>query len=274
VTIAEAHPGHDRHTAPALGWYLSDPARAIAEYGLHLVASPLRVAMPRGEGHPVLVLPGLLAGDGSTRPLRGALRGLGHDVHGWQLGRNVGPTPECVTGMRDRIRELADGCGTTVSLVGWSLGGIYARELARWVPDAVRQVVTLGSPIRLECQAQTRVHRVFERYAHLHVQRWTLPLEHGREPLTVPATSIYSRWDGIVAWRACLDQPSERAENIAVVASHLGLGHHPAVLYAIADRLAQPQGRWEPFQAPALLRSAFPRPDEFVPPAHELPEAA
>lgn len=266
----DSHPGHDQHVAPPLGWYLSDPARAVVEYGLHLVSGPLRAVLPTGDGHPVLVLPGLLAGDFSTRPLRGALRRLGYYVHGWRLGRNVGPTRECVTGLGERIRELADRHGTRITVIGWSLGGIYARELARREPDAVRQVITLGSPIRLECEAQTHAHRVFERYSHLHVEQWSLPLEHGCEPLHVPATSIYSRWDGIVSWRACLDEPSPHAENVAVMASHLGLGHHPAVLYAVADRLAQRDGEWAPFRAPALLRSAFPRPDALAP-LHDAP---
>lgn len=258
----------ERRAAPSLTWYLTDPARAVAEYGLHLALGPLLPALPRGDGHPVLVLPGLLAGDGSTRALRRDLRRLGYFVHGWRLGRNVGPTERCVTGLRERITEIADRHGTAVSLVGWSLGGIYARELARRAPEAVRQVITLGSPIRLECEAQTRAHGVFERFSHLHVEEWTLPLEHGCDPLPVPATSIYSRCDGIVSWRACLDEPSPRAENIAVLASHLGLGHHPAVVYAVADRLAQPEGRWAPFRPPSLLRPVFPEPDEFVP----LPE--
>lgn len=259
------HSGHEHHAAPSLAWYLSDPARALAEYGLHVLSGPLRSALPRGDGQPVLVLPGLLAGDGSTRPLRGVLRGLGYYVHGWRLGRNIGPTLECITGLHARIREVADRHGAPVSLVGWSLGGIYARELARRAPDTVRQVITLGSPIRLECQDQTHARRVFERYAHLHVELPAFPLEHGSDPLACPATSIYSRWDGIVSWRACLDHPSERAENIAVMASHLGLGHHPAVLFAVADRLAQPAGGWAPFRAPALLRSVFPRPDDVAP---------
>jgi pimeloyl-ACP methyl ester carboxylesterase len=267
---------HGLHRAPALGLYLSDPIRAVAEYGLHLISGSLHAALPRGDGHPVLVLPGLLAGDRSTSPLRGTLRKLGYCVHGWQLGINIGPTAKCVDGMRDRVAELADRHGTPITIVGWSLGGIYARELARRVPDAVRQVVTLASPIRLECASQTYAHRVFERFSHLHVEPLTLPLEHGRAPLHVPATSIYSHWDGVVSWRACLDQPSPTAENVAVIASHLGMGHHPAALYAVADRLAQPVGQWRPFQAPGLLRPAFPTPDipEPLPEVVEVAQAA
>jgi hypothetical protein len=102
--------------------------------------------------------------------------------------------------------------------------------------------------------------KVFDRYSHLHVEHRTLPLESETTPLPVPATSIYSHYDGIVHWQTCLDTPGESCENIAVMASHLGLGHHPASIWAITDRLAQPEGTWKPFKAPLFLRPAFPKP--------------
>jgi pimeloyl-ACP methyl ester carboxylesterase len=246
---------------PPLPLYLSEAPRAMADFGLYLAARPLMPTLPQGDGHPVLVLPGLLADDASTRALRSVLRRLGYRVHGWRLGRNIGPTAECLRGMSARIDDLSDRYGRPISLVGWSLGGIFARDLARQTPDSVRQVVTLGSPFRLTRSSQSRATRVFERFAHLHVSNLALPLESESRPLTVPATSIYSRYDGIVHWQTCLQDPSPTAENIAVHASHLGLGHHPAVLYALADRLAQPLGTWRPFRAPLVLRPAFPKPD-------------
>ncbi|WP_409330412.1 esterase/lipase family protein [Trujillonella humicola] len=246
---------------PALPLYLSEPGRAVADYGLYLAARPLLQALPHGDGHPVLVLPGLLADDASTRTLRATLRRLDYRVHGWRLGRNIGPTPTCVGGMRRRLDDLADRYGRPVSLVGWSLGGIFARELTRATPDSVRQVITLGSPFRLTCESQTRAARVFNRFSHLHVDSVSFPLESECTPLPVPATSIYSHADGIVHWQTCLETPGPRAENIAVHASHLGLGHHPAVVYAVADRLAQAEGSWRHFRAPAVLRPVFPRPD-------------
>jgi pimeloyl-ACP methyl ester carboxylesterase len=249
---------------PPLACYLTETPRAAVEYSLHLAAWPLRVTLPRGDGHPVLVLPGLMASDVSTRALRGALRAAGYRVHGWRLGRNIGPTARAMTGMRERLDDLNQRYGRQVSVIGWSLGGIFARELARGAPTAVRQVVTLGSPFRLAHGSQTRAHRLFNRFSHLHVGRWELPLEHGHGPLPVPTTSIYSRHDGIVAWPACLNDASPLAENIAVVSSHLGLGHHPAVIWAVADRLAQPPDGWRPFRAPVLLRHAFPRPDRYL----------
>jgi pimeloyl-ACP methyl ester carboxylesterase len=250
---------------PALPLYLTEPGRALGDYGLYLAAKPLMSRLPRGDGHPVLVLPGLLADDISTRVLRAVLRKLGYDAHGWGLGRNIGPTASCVKGTRDLLDHLSDKHQRPVSLIGWSLGGIFARDLARRSPDAVRQVITLGSPFRIARHTQSRASKVFERYSHLHVEHRTFPLEHDAEPLRVPATSIYSHLDGIVHWQTCLNTPGERCENIAVMASHLGLGHHPASIWAIADRLAQPEGSWQPFRAPLVLRPAFPRPAQAEP---------
>jgi hypothetical protein len=247
---------------PALPLYLSEPGRAVADYGLYLAARPLLPRLPHGDGHPVLVLPGLLADDVSTRALRATLRRLDYRVHGWGLGRNIGPTAVCVNGMRDKLDYLHGRYRRPVTLIGWSLGGIFARDLARNSPAAVRQVITLGSPFRIARHSQSRATKVFERYSHLHVEHRTFPLESDAAPLTVPATSIYSHFDGIVHWQTCLNTPGERCENIAVMASHLGLGHHPASIWAIADRLAQPEGTWKPFKAPLFLRPAFPRPAE------------
>jgi pimeloyl-ACP methyl ester carboxylesterase len=245
---------------PALPLYLSEPGRAVADYGLYLAARPLMQRLPHGDGHSVLVLPGLLADDVSTRALRNVLRKLGYDVHGWGLGRNIGPTAACVNGTRARLDQLNDSSGKPVTVIGWSLGGIFARDLARRSPDSVRQVVTLGSPFRLARHSQSRATKVFDRFSHLHVEHRTLPLESESLPMLVPTTSIYSHFDGIVHWQTCLNTPGERCENIAVMASHLGLGHHPASIWAVADRLAQAEGTWKPFKAPLVLRPAFPKP--------------
>jgi len=273
--MAIAKPAPRAPGPPALPLYLSDPGRAVAEFGLLLGALPLQRMLPRGDDHPVLVLPGLLADDDSTWALRRILRDLGYRVHGWRLGRNLGPTPAALTGMAERLQALHRRYGTAVSLIGWSLGGIYARTLARNAPDSVRQVITMGSPFRLSDERQSRAGRAFNRYTHLHVPRTKLPAEFDVEALPVPATSIYSRYDGIVAWQACLDPPSPRSENIAVIGSHLGYGHNPAVIYAVADRLAQPPGTWSPFAAPRGLRPLFPRPDTAPerPPATRSPVA-
>ncbi|OBK19270.1 esterase/lipase family protein [Mycobacterium asiaticum] len=247
-------------SAPPLGLYLTDIPRAVVEYGQLLSVLPLQHKLPVGDRHPVLVLPGLLAGDGTTYTLRRVLTRLGYRAHGWGLGVNIGPTPKVVAGIYELLDELHTRYDAPVSLIGWSLGGIFARRLARRNPAAVRQVITLGSPYRMQHAGQSRATASFNLFARLHAERHELPLASENEPLPVPSTSIYSRYDGMVAWQTCIDASSERAENIAVLSSHIGYGHHPATIWAIADRLAQPAGTWTPFRPPAALRPLFPRP--------------
>jgi pimeloyl-ACP methyl ester carboxylesterase len=244
---------------PGWGWFLSEPGRAVADYGALLAASPVLLASPRGDGHAVLVLPGFLAEDSSTATLRIFLRSRGYDVHGWRLGRNLGPTAAILSGMTACLTEMAARTERPVSLVGWSLGGIFARELARAHPALVRQVVTLGSPFRLADSRDSRAHAAFQRYSRLHVDGATLPRrEHLGRPIGVPSTAIYSKHDGIVPWEACMELPGHYRENVAVYSSHLGLGHNAAALWVVADRLAQPVGVWRPFRAPAVARPLFP----------------
>ncbi|TCC32241.1 esterase/lipase family protein [Kribbella sindirgiensis] len=243
---------------PALHLYLTEPSRSFVDFGqLATARSVLRTA-PRGDEHPVVVLPGLLASDVSTATLRWYLARLGYRAHGWDLGRNIGPTPTVLDGMRARVRDLAERHGETVSLIGWSLGGIYARELAREMPHLVRYVITLGSPFRHDLPPDNRARRVFQLLSPLHVPESVPPPEHTRPPLAMPATSVYSVRDGIVPWRTCIDTPGPRRENIAVNASHLGYGHNPAVLWLTADRLSQAPGTWEPFVPPPALARHFP----------------
>lgn len=246
---------------PGLALYLTDIPRAVVEYGQLMTTMPLRGALPTGDGHPVLVLPGLLAGDGTTWTLRRLLIRLGYHAYGWGLGLNIGPTHKVVSGITDRLLELHNRHNEPVSLVGWSLGGIFARTLARRHPSAVRQVITLGSPYRIGHERQSRAAATFRWFTRLHAERHQFPLDIESEPMPVPATSIYSRYDGMVAWQTCIDATSEQAENIAVLSSHIGYGHHPATIWAITDRLAQPRGTWAPFRPPTVLRPLFPRPD-------------
>ncbi|MEU4804770.1 alpha/beta hydrolase [Actinosynnema sp. NPDC023587] len=243
--------------APGLLWYLTEPTRAVVDIGQFAAARSLLRAAPSGDGHTVLVLPGLGGGDGTTAMLRKFLHGLGYDVRGWGLGRNIGPSVAVVHGMRALLRDLA-GAGP-VSLVGWSLGGIFARELAREHPYLVRQVVTLGSPYAMTDLRQTRVNPVYRLLARFYVAGADLPPpEHTRPPMPVPATSVYSKSDGIVAWRTCVSEPGPRRENVAVASSHLGYGYNSTVWWVVADRLAQPAGEWSPFTPPPGMARMFP----------------
>src|SRR6195952_4569546 len=135
--------------------------RALHEFGAFLGALPLLSLAPRGDGHPVLVLPGLVASDSSTRPLRTFLGNRGYAVSGWRQGRNLGLRDGVQDGMLDLVRELHETHGRKVSLVGWSLGGLYARQLAKMLPDHVRSVITLGRPFAGSPKA-TNAWRVYE----------------------------------------------------------------------------------------------------------------
>ncbi len=232
--------------------------RVLWELGATVSAWPWLARVPKGDGHPVLVLPGLVASDLSTRLLRGYLRERGYYVHGWKQGRNLGLRKGVEQAMFDRLEALHEKHGRKVSIVGWSLGGLYARVLAKQRPDLVRSVITLGSPFAGSPRS-TNAWRVYEWASG---QKSDDPRAHERlrGELAVPATSIYSRTDGIVAWPSSIDEVGPISENIEVVASHLGLGVNPAVLYAVADRLAQPEDAWRPFVRTGLRAMVYPKP--------------
>jgi len=220
--------------------------RSWLEAASLLPALPLLAWAPRGDGHPVLVLPGWLASDRSIGILRWFLRDRGYQAPEWGLGRNEGPTPALLMGLVRRFAEVRKQHERKISLIGWSLGGIYARELARRFPADVRQVITLASPFR--SLAATNVSLLIQwRLGGRRLYNLEEIQERLQTPLPVPATSIYSRSDGIVSWRSCLETEGPLRENIEVPSSHTGMGHHPAVLLVIADRLAQPEGTWRPF---------------------------
>lgn len=240
--------------------------RALFEIGALQAASPLLRLTGRGDRHPVLVLPGFTADDRSTAALRGLLRAQGYWTHGWGLGRNMGPTPRVVEGMLDRFAQLHERHGRKVSLVGWSLGGVFARELARTAPDAVRQVITLGSPFRMGAGDRSAASPLWDSLQRHHeIGLDDRVPEHEREPLAMPATAIYTRTDGVVNWWHCVEATGAMRESIEVRGSHSGLGFNPAVAYAVLDRLAQPEDNWRPFHAPLWLRSSFPRPEAWDP---------
>ncbi len=234
------------------------------ELGAVVAAAPWLRIIGRGDRHPVLILPGFLAGDPSTAPLRSILQSQGYWVHGWRLGRNLGPTPEIVDGLIERLRTLHERHQRPVSLIGWSLGGIYARRLARRWPEQVRQVITLGSPFRITPDDRSAVSDIYDRLrrAHLPTAEFHLP---GPEAgaLEVPATSIYTRTDGVVRWWQCLESVGPNSENIEVRGSHSGLGFNPAAIYAISDRLARPAEDWRPFRPPPASRHIFPKPADW-----------
>lgn len=230
-------------------WLMALEWRALWELGAILPAWPLLRQAPVGDGHAVIVFPGLSTSDGSTLPLRGFLENLGYDVSGWNQGFNFGPRAGVLKAALTQIKDTCEATGHTVSLIGWSLGGIYARELAKALPDCVRHVITLGTPFA-GTHRSTNAWRLYEltrgRAVHHELTQFDLPTAP-----PVPTTSIFSRSDGVVAWPASVQSASPlnpNTENLEVIASHLGLGLNPSTWWAVADRLAQPEGQWQPFE--------------------------
>jgi pimeloyl-ACP methyl ester carboxylesterase len=244
--------------------------RAFFEMWASVASRVLLRRVGHGDGHPVLVIPGFMGGDASTLLLRQALRGQGYWVHGWRQGRNAGPTVEILEGTRRRLLDLHERHGARLSLIGQSLGGIYARDLAREHPEAVRQVVTLASPFRIRPGDRSTLSAFMERFG-MGMERFPdLPgadvPEEERPPLSVPTTAIYSKTDGIVRWHVCIDVEGPRRENISVRGSHSGLAMNPAAVLAVADRLSQPEGQWSPFRAPRGTGYFFPEAATWRPP--------
>ena len=235
--------------SPALALLASEPARALVD----LVASRApRDAPASGDGHRVIVYPGLGAGAWSTFRLRSTLADAGFDSVDWGFGLNRGPhgsLPQWLDRLAAAVEAESARDGRTLSLVGWSLGGIYAREIARAVPHAVRQVVTLGSPFGAEAEA-THAGWLYRLLSGSQPPQSRRYLQELRRPLPVPSTSVFSKADGIVPWQGCLQKEGPLSENIEVPGvSHLGMGTHRAVLALVAERLAQPEGGWKPRSA-------------------------
>jgi pimeloyl-ACP methyl ester carboxylesterase len=252
--------GPERLRPPGLALLLAE-ARGIFEFNTSLLLSPLLMRAPRGDGHPVLTLPGFLASDLSMVPMRRYLSELGHDTYAWKMGRNIGGIERTRAALRDRLREIHGATGRKVSIVGWSLGGVYARDLALQAPDMVRYVVTLGSPFANDVRA-TNATWAYEALSGETVEEHSELGKAIAGDLPVPATSIYSRTDGIVNWRTCLLRPSDTAENIEVhLASHSGLGVNPAALWAVADRLAQAEGKFRQFDPAGPFAIAYAGPE-------------
>jgi pimeloyl-ACP methyl ester carboxylesterase len=207
---------------------------------LVLRASDLAAA-PRGDGGPVLVLPGYGTGDASTLVIRSFLRSLGHDAVGWGLGRNGGDVAALLPRVVDRLERLADSTGRPVAMVGWSLGGVLAREAAREAPGRARTIVTLGSPV-VGGPKYTAVADAYRRRGlDLDAIEAEIEERYG-VPLETSVTAVFSRNDGVVAWNACIDRRSPRVEHVEVEATHLGLGFSADVLHIIAERLSSDAG--------------------------------
>ncbi|MBR0825669.1 alpha/beta hydrolase [Bradyrhizobium manausense] len=239
---------------------LVSEVRAVAELTATLMTMPALLQAPRGDGHPVLVIPGFLAGDLSTLPLRRYLATLGYNVHPWRLGRNTGGVGKMVSAVQLQIAEIRRATNRKVSVIGWSLGGVYARLAALANPDDVRCVITLGSPFARARGGSTNLSEIYKQVAGESAATATpSDLEALAGDLPVPTTAIYSKSDGIVNWKSSALIPNHQSENIEILlGSHIGLGVNPSVLWAIADRLALREGEFKPFDRTGPFRLSYP----------------
>lgn len=246
---------------PALILGLTDGVRALSELSWFYGSRRWLTRYGRhGSGRGVLVLPGLSAGDWSTRPLRTFLTKVGYEAYGWGLGTNIGPTAEIMSGLDPLLASVVEASGGPVSIIGQSLGGIFGAELARRHPDSVDRLITLGSPMSISDARQSRADSVYRKHSDRHLEEYAFETWRLAPRPEIPSTSIFSRLDGILHPEACRYPASPLTENIEVYGSHLGMAVHPAAVYATLDRLAAPVGEaWRPFRAPAALRLYFPR---------------
>ncbi len=265
--LNQNHPVQKKIKRPSL-LKMALEARTFFEAGSFAMSYPLLQTTPKGDGHPVLVMPGFLANDFSTKLLRTFLKSRGYKPYGWKLGRNMGkqshPETGCGEDVIARLEDLYHKHGQKVSLIGWSLGGIYARELAKLRPKMVRQVITLGSPFNGSLKAN-HASKLFQKTSGYKLSEMNKNLRKNMKfSPPVPTTSIYSKSDGITAWQCCLEIQDKTTQNIEVSSSHCGLGHHPFVMWVIADRLAQNEKNWTRFR-PSYLEKAMFRCKKLVP---------
>lgn len=236
---------------PPMGLLMSEALAGADVASLPLFAGALARA-PKGDGHPVMVLPGMGTSDWATVALRAYLRTRSYRTYGWKMGMNRGPHGDMEARLRERIMRIYDkNGGQKISLVGWSLGGIVAREIAHEEPELIRQVITLGSPFGVGPNGEgTTAGPVFNLLNQEKSVSTTVTERRGRlrQAPPVPTSAVYSETDGIAGWQASIQIGGhDEIENIRVPGTHIGLGFNAAVYYVLAERLAQAEGEWSPF---------------------------
>jgi pimeloyl-ACP methyl ester carboxylesterase len=217
---------------------------------------PFLLRAPKGDGHPVLLVPGFLSSEVPLLAMQGFLRNRGYAVETWGFGRNVGMQRKHIAALEQKVRYLHHRHRRKVSLVGWSLGGAFALYVAHHAPECVRCVITLGSPVTVGpegSQSPAAVHALYRLVAHplgAAAHAMQPRLKQMRAPPPVPMSCLYSATDGVVpVHQATLEGDPAMHENIRVRGTHCGLGFNAWVLRIVADRLAQPEGQWRPFRS-------------------------
>ena len=243
---------------PSLFWLATEIGRAVTELGVSIPYRKFFHNNYQGDGHSVLVLPGFMATDMSTKPLRKFIKKLGYSAYGWDLGRNYAEL-RTLDILKDKLEEIYEEHGEEVALIGWSLGVVYSRQIAKAKPEVVRQIITLGSPFRgiTEPNNATWIYNMIssgKRVVDLDPELLAdLP-----KPAPVPTTAIYTKEDGVVPWEVCMEKEETwMHQNIQVRGSHLGLGVNPSVLNIVADRLLYSQEDWEHFEPESFVEDLF-----------------
>jgi pimeloyl-ACP methyl ester carboxylesterase len=232
---------------PPSRWLMLMESRAIAEHArFRAQRRRLLRELPRGDGHPVMIVPGFGASDRSIRPLQHMLERLGYAACGWGQGRNTGMNAKIKDELRIRLETLHREYASRVSLIGWSLGGVFVREMARRQPELVRRVFTLGSPFNGHPSANNvmGLFRLANRGRPVNLD-WE-GFQKRREAPPVPCTAIYSKTDGVVAWPCSMEESASNTENVEVRGSHFGLGVNVEAIRVIAERLARADRTWWP----------------------------
>lgn len=239
---------------PSFFWLFTELGRAVTELGFFIPYRKFLAEKNYGDKHPVLVLPGFMASDMSTKPLRKFLAQSGYKVYGWDLGRNTAKV-EFLDLLTEKLESIYATHGEKISLVGWSLGGVFARQLAKAKPELIRQVITLGSPFK-GINEPNNVAWIYNLISDGKRVEDTDPVlfEDIPLPAPVPTTAIYTKEDGIVPWQLCLEEEDEIHQNIQVRGSHIGLGVNPTVLEIIGDRLLHTRENWTYFKEPNVVK--------------------
>ena len=242
---------------PAMGLALTEAGRAAAEFGSLMMSRRWLARMPAGDGHGVVIIPGFMGDDGYNAPLRRYLAKLGYQSSGWEQGRNLGPRGDLLERAVEHILKQAQLTGGKVTLIGHSLGGIYARELAKEIPESVRQVISLGSPFgegRHTGSYPSRLFSIMNPDEEVTIEQHLLT-----EPPPVPTTAVFSKGDGVCNWVTCYQHGRyDNAQNIQVWGSHCGLTINPMVWFLLAERLAQAEDGWAPFRSSSWARMFYP----------------
>lgn len=234
--------------APNPSLTMLEPFRAAMEFAFQQFATPPQ-ALP-GDGHPVVIFPGLGADGTSVSILRAHCQQLGYEAFDWGQGFNIGPRGEpgaWLEGLADQVSIQLAEYEKPATLIGWSLGGLYARELGKLLAPKLRQVITIATPFNgsADDNSAAWLSSVLGGSATSIDPMW---LDRLRTPPPVPTTSIYSRSDGVIAWETCChDESSRLVQDIEVDGSHMGMGWNQEVLNIIADRLGQDTGPWRPY---------------------------